>query len=253
MKRLGTGRYPAWLEEIFAKIALGVTRNVLRVPVPEQFMEIMVHDADGKLIDHRGGRAHSWTRNAYNLLFMEMAGSTNYTPFNVYAAGGLAYKDQLGNLKSSSQSSIYGMYTDGVDAYESADSSKSGYRGASNSNANGILVGSSDAAENFDDYILAAKIVSGTAAGQLSYAMQEVHVRSYDSGAKVFQNELKRFFNNNSGGNVSVSEIGLSGYIGQSSTGYYVLMARDVLPSPVTVPNGGQLTVIYLIKLQYPA
>ena len=60
---------------------------------------------------------------------------------------------------------------------------------------------------------------------------------------------MSKIFNNNSGAEITVSEVGLAGY----ESGQSMLMCRDVLASPVTVPNAGQLTVTYTIEMTFPA
>ena len=61
-----------------------------------------------------------------------------------------------------------------------------------------------------------------------------------------------RYFNNNSGGNVNVNEVGIVAYLqGQYNQNY--MMSRDKLAATITVPNTGQLRVTYTIQLTYPA
>jgi len=75
-----------------------------------------------------------------------------------------------------------------------------------------------------------------------------------DTGAKLLKNELVRYFNNNSGGDVNVNEVALVDYVGcRGSAIDKVFMSRDKLASTVTVPNTGQLKVTYTVQLTYPA
>jgi hypothetical protein len=69
------------------------------------------------------------------------------------------------------------------------------------------------------------------------------------------KNELARYFNNNSGADVSVNEVALAlrGYQPGSSVPYNYMTARDKLIATVTVPNTGQLKVTYTVQLTYPA
>jgi hypothetical protein len=75
---------------------------------------------------------------------------------------------------------------------------------------------------------------------------------------RVFKVEMLRYLNNNSGADIGVNEVALVPKVSASvdSGGYApspTLVARDKLPSTVTVPNTGQLKVTYTIQLTYPA
>jgi len=117
--------------------------------------------------------------------------------------------------------------------------------GAGNTNM-GIVVGSGTAAPTPNDYKLATLITHGTAAGQLSYGACAVGSPTA-SGSDVLMT-LTRALTNGSGADVTVTEIGVHAEGNISSTVYYFLVLRDVLPSPVTVANGQTLTVQYTFK-----
>jgi hypothetical protein len=61
---------------------------------------------------------------------------------------------------------------------------------------------------------------------------------------------MTRTFTNNSGATITVKEVGLL-VKKQDSTGVSRswLAARDVLPSPVDVPDGATLTIRYVVKI----
>ena len=110
----------------------------------------------------------------------------------------------------------------------------------------GILVGSSNQAFSVDDYNLISKIPHGTGAGQLNYG----DIPSVDVYTDYL--EFARVFDNYSGGDVTVYEIGVAVrttqlYDGTNETNY-VLLARDVI-SATTVPNNGRLSVTYTFKI----
>ena len=215
----------------------------LHVPIPEVWITLEVFDKDGKLIQKHRQRGHSWTRNAYNCMFSQLAGkNVNDT---VFEAGKLDYKDTGGTVRSAARCG---------GSYDDVDGTARGYRGPAGNDAQGILVGSGTDAESFEDYALQTKIANGTAAGQLSYVESEAHSITYNAGTKTFKNTLVRYFNNNSGGDISVNEVGLVGYThfcGWSN--WYVMPTRDKLASTVTIPNTGQLKATCDISLTYPA
>jgi hypothetical protein len=69
----------------------------------------------------------------------------------------------------------------------------------------------------------------------------------------VLKDELIRYFNNNSGGNVDINEASIYAAIYVNDPGNYVAVCRDKLASTVTVHDTGQLKVTYTIQLTYPA
>jgi len=109
----------------------------------------------------------------------------------------------------------------------------------------GILVGSGTKEFDVNDYSLESKIPHGTGPGQLSYGPVSIE-GLFDDGAKLYF-RIIRTFTNNSGSSITVAEVGLAvnGY------GEYPLIARDLLPSPVSVPDGSTLTVRYIIQYTY--
>lgn len=117
---------------------------------------------------------------------------------------------------------------------------------AASDNGNfGTFVGSGTTAVGISDYNLATKIAHGNGAGQLRYRLQGSANLGVVGSTASFTTD--RNFDNNSGADVDVKEIGLVGEA--TGTGYYFLLARDVLPSTVTVPNGGVLRVVYTIAV----
>jgi hypothetical protein len=103
----------------------------------------------------------------------------------------------------------------------------------------GIVVGSSDTPVTRDDYKLASQILHGSGTGQLMYGAMSFDAPTAYGTGYLFR--AMRVFTNNSGADVTVKEIGLYVNFG----GYYFCIARDVLTTPVTIPNGYSWTVRY--------
>jgi hypothetical protein len=139
--------------------------------------------------------------------------------------------------------------------YGSYESDGHGFRGSSGDDTFGIEIGSGSTSENFNDYALATKITNGSSAGQLAFATSNVPVIAYVAGTKTFTVAHVRYFNNNSGGDVTVNETGLvsSPYQTDISNIGATMWSRDVLGAPVVVPTTGQLKVTYTLSLAYPA
>jgi hypothetical protein len=103
----------------------------------------------------------------------------------------------------------------------------------------GIVVGSSDTPVTRDDYKLGSQIAHGSGTGQLMYGAVSFDTPTAYSTGYLFR--AIRVFTNNSGADITVKEIGL--YANFAS--YYFCIARDVLTTPVTIPNGYSWTVRY--------
>jgi hypothetical protein len=103
----------------------------------------------------------------------------------------------------------------------------------------GIVVGTSDAPVTRDDYKLGNKIAHGSGTGQLTYGAVSVDAPiTYSTGYLI---RATRVFTNNSGADITVKEIGVYSY----TQYYYYCIIRDVLTTPVTIPNGYSWTVRY--------
>lgn len=120
-----------------------------------------------------------------------------------------------------------------------------------NDSSYGIVVGSGSTPVSPTDYKLASQISHGTGTEQLDYEAHTV-TSSYSDTSSYF--EIARAFINRSGGDVVVREVGLIARnywkdVGGINVDVKFLVARDVLPSPVTVKNLSSLTVRYRISL----
>ena len=76
---------------------------------------------------------------------------------------------------------------------------------------------------------------------------QEVTTFAWDSPTRKWTTEYARFFNNNSGGAITVREVAqrVAHASGAPSTAFQVF--RDVLGTPIPVNDGGQLLVTYTL------
>ena len=215
----------------------------LHVPMPQAFIELEVFDKDGKLIESHRQRSHSWTRNAWNMMFCGLGAMGRNDP--VFGAGNLNYKDVDGVVKQGPPNyTIYGErggdHTIG-----------NGYRAVVTEDTKGIVIGTGVTAESFEDYVLDTPIDDGTGAGEMNFVEGELPTKDWVGGTLTFSAENIRYFNNNSGGSIGVNEIGL--VLHESSEGCGMLVSRDKLGATVTVPDTGQLKVTYTIELTYPA
>jgi hypothetical protein len=113
----------------------------------------------------------------------------------------------------------------------------------------GIQVGSGTLAPSASSPYLESLILSGSGTGQLSYSSDTVTSPSISSNPATLQ--VTKTFANNSGGSVTVGEIGLAPQLRNDAAGQYqaALMVHDVLSSAASVPNGGTITVTYTLQV----
>ena len=116
----------------------------------------------------------------------------------------------------------------------------------------GIVVGKGTASPTPDDYKLESQVPHGVSTDQLYHyktELEEAGTSGQDSYVK-----FKRLFENKSGGDISIQELGLYAKwykkVGSDVEGPYVfLLIRDVLGSAQTIPAGATATVRYTIKV----
>jgi len=176
-------------------------------------VELELRDKDGKLLKKWVQNGRSWVKWFLYLLYILMSGSSTTVTRTDGTSAGLS--------ASSSHLSVAATY--GTDTY-------------------GIVVGTSDLAWSNDQYKLDNKITNGTGTGQLIYGATTVdNVAPMTNGYRIF---VSRVFSNNSGASVTVKEVGLYSWVP-------LMLARDVLTTPVEVQNLQSLTVRYVIYFMY--
>jgi len=190
---------------------------------PKVYIEIEVRDRNGNIIEKRKEPSRTWVQNFMNLLWGIFSGA----PFQV-------------TLPNASTNTV--NISRCCDAYLTVNAGQ-------NDDSFGIVVGSGTTAYSVSQYTLSQQIQNGTGNGQLLYGSTTVNTVVDTGSSLVIQ--IVRTFTNDSGSSVSVNEIGLMISVGQSCANWKFLIARDVLSSGVTVPNGSTLTVRYIVTMTY--
>jgi len=110
-----------------------------------------------------------------------------------------------------------------------------------------IVVGKGTTAVAITDYALESLLEYGTGTDELSYQPETFTEPSVVGSTCSFT--LRRVMVNNSGATITgIKEIGC--YNGHGGVGVGMILGfRDVLPSAVSVPHGGSITVTYTIKV----
>jgi len=109
----------------------------------------------------------------------------------------------------------------------------------------GIVAGTGAVAPTINDYALGTLIAHGVGAGQLSYSAMTFGTPAADASTSHFT--CTRNLANNSGGAITVNEIGLyvKAYETPTYTTTYHMILRDVIGGGINVPNGQTLTINY--------
>lgn len=235
--------------------------------LPPFTIELAHYDKAGTLLYTNKEEGHSWTRNAYNLLLTCLLGvggggasfgagylDLKMTDYHATSQGGISVPQILSFYGVSRYwGNIAERYAEGAIAVGHS------IWGASGEGEIGIQVGTGNAAFSFEDINLAARIGSGNGAGQLSYGTSApVESATWDNALKTFTFVVERYFNNNSGNDITVKESGLVnhfhftyGYSGAYYS-YYFLLARDILTSPITLVDTEQLRITYTFVQTLP-
>lgn len=181
------------------------------------FYEVIVTDKHGKVIGREAGESRSWLV-AYNKMLAGNFGETAQTIVDITGTG---------------RGQDYGYQSFGA-------------QGVAGDDNMGIVVGTGTTPVDIEDYAMVSQVAHGSGAGQLSYIAQVNTSPTVDATSSYFT--LTRQFLNVSGGDITIGEIGLYGYIDAVPTAYYGCFVRDVLATPRLVPDGGAMTVVYTFK-----
>lgn len=222
---------------------LGKASRGLGLPtMPKIYVGLKV-EKGGQVLQDTREEGHSWVRNAWNAFFAAVAAAKG-DGSGSFGAGYMTTKETNGTVDSSSsyQVQLYNNYYTG-----------SNYWAAAGNHSHGILVGTSDTAFSVEDFFLGSRIDNGTGEGQFEYQQVDNPYPSYDSG--IWTRSLSRVFYNNSGGSITVKEVGLVCYTSFGGwfkgAGTYNLVSREVLDTPVVVANTAMLTVTYEISMDF--
>lgn len=245
------------LDEFLTNIVTKAQRKLHILPSPLLFVTIDEHDKDGGIKQRITFKSNSFVRNAYNVLAYQSGAAYGYGS-GTFGDGYLTIKNTAGT--SYNFSSLPGgyQYVVAATAFRSSATVGTPDSRISFSDAGGVRAGSSDQAETFDDCNLISEIAHGTGTGQLTYGTASYTGPLWDGDNRYLYSTYGRLFSNTSGDDITIKEIGLFNYVGLRSHVYDAnynsqkcLWARDVLPTPITIPNGASRMITYTIKFAY--
>jgi hypothetical protein len=222
------------IKDINIKMPEDAYDNRKDTPTFNAYLVIIVKDSNGKVIQVHRQRSHSPTANFMGLIlpviyFTETGGS--YTLTNT-AGGTCSYQPSFTNA------------TNNISYPNSGGFNYPTYLVM-------IQVGSGQQSNPYNAFVLAAPITNGTGAGQLVYGYPSVPsgVAVSGSSANLY---IVQTLSNNSGNTINITEVGIVVQVqlaNQPASSYtncgQLLVWYDVLSSPISVPNGGSITIYY--------
>ena len=182
----------------------------------------------------RAAAGRSFVKNLPSILYIEAGGaSVLMTDMN----GG-------GRTVSGKYTADLGMCQSG--GGENCVRSYQNYLWSENS---GIIVGTGTTAVAYNNSSLAAKIAHGTATGQLLYYGGLIKDTAVEAPYAYF--DVSRIFENQSGGSITIAELGMACTMYYSTQYYQFLICRDVLDvaDRVILAHTEMLKVTYRIRV----
>jgi hypothetical protein len=121
----------------------------------------------------------------------------------------------------------------------------------SNNGNYGIVIGQGTSAPSIINYNLSIFIQNGAGVGQMQYGAVSITSAVTNTSTNTGYITVTRTFTNNSGSSITVSEVGIIAWSGTGTlqTNQYYLITHDLLPTPITVPNGSSLSISYEIQV----
>lgn len=221
----------------------------LGVPIPGMHCRRQIFMDGKEIFDSELQRSHTVNRNYYNMVFA----FANWKSLDdvTFGTALLSLTDIDSNvIKTTSEDILLpsGGATIDIDTRHAF----SHLLAAAGSIANGIVFGTSSAAESFEGDSLGTIIANGNGAGQMDYAQSDLH--SISNATLTLKNTLIRDANNNSGGSITVEEAGI--YVGIQwtvpSTDETIMITRDLTGGDV-VADTAQYRYTYESTLIYPS
>jgi len=206
------------------------------------WIEVEVRDDRGRVVQRGRHKMHSFLNNFLSILLGAInAGNRSNISASVTNPGG-------------GTSKVYAEFYNTSATYGGGTSMA--LRARANEDFYGIVVGSGSTPVTLTNFNLASKISHGTGAGQLSYDEVVFEDLGLDASVTppVYRFRFIRTLKNLSGGGVTINEVGLIAWnfwrdFNAVNADVKFLIARDVLPTTYTVPDGGSATVAVTVEV----
>jgi hypothetical protein len=195
-------------------------------------LTIIVRDKDGKIIKKYKQKSHSPTANFIGLML----------PLKYFSETGNPYI-----LTSTSNTTL--NYKPSISNASNGINYPNNYGGNKTYLVN-IIVGSGSNSNPYSAYNLSAPISNGSGAGQLLYGSLELPTSVAINGSQAYF-IISQVYYNQSGGTITISEVGIVIYLGINSIGTLgnTLVWYDTLSSPISVGSGQNIVIYYTFSV----
>lgn len=197
------------------------------IPPPVLWWSAVVTDKHGNTTDEITAKANSYTRNALNLMAVNLTLPLN----DVYSAT---------------------IFDDGVLSFKATSGAITAPAAAASAWSAGlqVVLGKGGEPESLNSYALASEISTGWLLGAVT------STTAFDSLNRKLVTTKTRTFTNNTGSSVDIKEAGVTGTYYKhstpsSSTNGIYLQIYDVFDA-IAVPNGHQITWTYTGEVAFP-
>jgi hypothetical protein len=217
--------------------------------LPVVYVNTKVTDKEGNVLEDRKYKANSFNRNFLNILALMFCPTV--LDDTTFGNGLLSLKDIGGPVKTFDANIPLHSFACSGGVYYTFPGFKANYA----DDGWGILAGSGNSIESFEDYKLDNKISHGVGLGQLSYG--ECNIANsgkavWDNTAKTMTNNISRVFINNGSADVNVNECGIATSTYYASVFATVMLERTLFAATKVIPPAGQLVVTYTFSLTFP-
>lgn len=229
-----------YTEEILVRLELQkkcLEKHMFAPPIIT--IELKLSNEEDKPLWEKVLFSQTYVRNFYSWLVSQMAGAHSTIGGTAWGDGSLVVRNLAGTNHS---------HTSAITNLNAVTNITS----SAGSHTIGIVIGRGTTAESFEHFALASVIAHGTASGQINYHAGPSPTRTWDSGTRLFTVHQQRSFENLSGAAISVTEIGHIAIL-SAPTLDSRLFIRDLLPAPISIPNGNILRVTYNYSITYPS
>ena len=197
----------------------------LHLPSPPVLhWEYKVSDGNGNIVSAGRGKANSYTRNALNILALNLGyPEASHISSSYFQDGYVSIKDVSGTVYSNASKMC--AISDGY----------------------AIVLGYGSATESLDSYKLAIQIE-----GYMGWTIgAQSRTTAFNSTSRKLITTLTRAFTNSTGGSVGVTEAGMYGQLYVNSSQYYAITVYDVFDA-IAVADGATITWTYTTEIAYP-
>jgi hypothetical protein len=209
------------------------------------YIEVEVRDREGRIVGRGRHEMRSFLNNFLRAIKGFMTAGANQTT----GTGAITFTVvKLDGTSGSASAEIWSFAAGATRQFTPPISSAA----LDNDDTYGIVVGTGTTSVSLGDYNLASKIAHGTGSGQLDYDVTDYTDLGLDTGVSppVYRCRLVRTFKNLSGASININEVGIISRSNTTAVGdVKFLIARDMLPSTYTVPNGGSATVAITVEV----